>query len=56
MKRKNKNQESRNNRVNITLSKDEKEMIDVLKKEYSFNISNYFRQSIRALYEKTFKK
>jgi len=52
MRKKDINQPSRENRLNLTLSNDEKEMVRCLKKKYSINISNYIRESIRDLYEK----
>ena len=49
---KNTNQPSRDNRLNLTLSKKEKKMVWELKKRYSINISNFIRESIKDLYEK----
>lgn len=49
-------QKSRNNRFNITLSDDEKEIIKQIKEKHSINISNYVRQSIRKLYEELNEK
>ena len=51
MRLKNINQPSRNNRLNLTLSDEEKEMVSSLKKKYSINISNFIRESIKKLYE-----
>lgn len=45
-------QPSRNNRLNITLSDDEKRMVKELKNKYSINISNSVRVAIREIYEK----
>ena len=46
-----KKQLSRRNRLNLTLSDDETEMVHKLKKKYSINISNYVREAIKNLYE-----
>lgn len=51
MRTKNINQPSRNNRLNLTLSDEEKDMVASLKKKCSINISNFIRESIRKLYE-----
>ena len=47
-----KKQSSRKNRLNLTLSDEEKQMVHELKKEYSINISNYVRESLKGLYKK----
>jgi hypothetical protein len=51
MRKKDINQPSRENRLNLTLSNEEKEMVMVLKKKHSINMSNYIRECIRKLYE-----
>jgi hypothetical protein len=55
MRKKNPNQPSRNNRLNLTLSDEEKKMVLDLKKKYSINISNFIRESIKKMYEKVKK-
>jgi hypothetical protein len=52
MRRKNPNQPSRDNRLNLTLSDEEKKMVLDLKKKHSINISNFIRESIKKMYEK----
>lgn len=52
MKNKYPNQPSRVNRLNLTISEEEKDMVRKLKKIHSVNISNYIRESIRELYNK----
>jgi hypothetical protein len=52
MRKKDINQPSRENRLNLTLSNEEKEMVMNLKKKYSINISNFIRESIKDLYGK----
>ena len=43
--------DKRKNRFNMTITDEEKRIIAFLKKEYSINISSYFRRSIKDLYE-----
>lgn len=52
MKKRYKNQPSRENRINLTLSDEEKEMVMKLKNKHSINISNFIRESIKKMYEK----
>ena len=52
MRKKDINQPSRENRLNLTLSDEEKKMVVDLKKKYSINISNFIRESIKELYGK----
>lgn len=51
MRIKNPNQPSRENRLNLTLSDEEKNMVLELKKKHSINMSNYIRECIKELYE-----
>ena len=46
----------RNYRFNILLSLDEKEMIRKLKQQHSINVSNYFRNTVKELYNKMSEK
>ena len=45
-----KQQPSRDNRLNLTLSDRESKMVKELKRDYSINISNYVRESIKKLH------
>jgi len=51
MRKKDINQPSRENRLNLTLSDEEKQMVAELKRKHSINVSNYVRECLKKLYE-----